>query len=454
MIGLIILCIPLVIGYLAIRHGANRARRDNFSEADFQNEDYYREILKEFSTAELSYIDNLKIEERRDIASTILKLKLKNKIDIVENQIIVLDSNTNQLKKTEKFILEHIKEGRIKIYKSGQFETYFMAEAIEDGLISKNRGEGNKTKKSYLKGIVITVILFMLAYLWGLNFDNLIELFGNETIPTIGLVFSNLACMITIFILPIYLLAYNVIQSTLYLRTKKGEELNKKIEGLKKYIRDYSSLYGKGRKDLIIWEEYLIYSVIFDINDTTIVNEISNLIDIEHEYGRIYLVEKKELKENQIIYIDNQRYVTSNMIEYKKGNTILQKYSIIDENNFNKWFVVEMDESNKKVYYLYDEYKNEINITENEVFVRDQKHKLFRQGDTSIREHFGKINWTQYCMYYDYISADGNNILSLEQWTEMTQQHIGIRLTYDRIKITEEILEKRNNRKRLFRNYE
>lgn len=301
---------------------------------------------------------------------------------------------------------------------------------------------------------MITVILFMLAYLWGLNFDNLIELFGNETIPTIGLVFSNLACMITIFIMPIYLLAYNVIQSTLYLRTKKGEELNKKIEGLKKYIRDYSSLYEKGRKDLIIWEEYLIYSVIFDINDTTIVNEISNLIDIEHEYGRIYLVEKKELKENQIIYIDNQRYVTSNMIEYKKGNTILQKYSIIDENNFNKWFVVEMDESNKKVYYLYDKYKNEINITENEIFVRDQKYKLFRQGDTSIREYFGKIDWTQYCIYYDYISADGNNILSLEQWTEMTQQHIGIRLTYDRIKITEEILEKRNNRKRLFRNYE
>lgn len=36
MIGLIILCISLVIGYWAMRHGANRARRDNFSEADFQ----------------------------------------------------------------------------------------------------------------------------------------------------------------------------------------------------------------------------------------------------------------------------------------------------------------------------------------------------------------------------------------------------------------------------------
>jgi len=50
---------------------------------------------------------------------------------------------------------------------------------------------------------------------------------------------------------------------------------------------DYSLLNEKSKNELIIWEEYLIYSVIFDLNDT-IVQEMSKLIEIEFEYGKIY----------------------------------------------------------------------------------------------------------------------------------------------------------------------
>ena len=53
-----------------------------------------------------------------------------------------------------------------------------------------------------------------------------------------------------------------------YKRTDLGEEINYKIEGLKKYIKDYSLLDEKEQEMLEIWDEYLIYSLIFKQNNT------------------------------------------------------------------------------------------------------------------------------------------------------------------------------------------
>ena len=73
-----------------------------------------------------------------------------------------------------------------------------------------------------------------------------------------------------------------------YRRTEKGEEINKNIEGLKQYIKDYSLLKDKDKETLTVWEEYLIYSVIFDINDAKIVQKIFDFVEIEFERGKIY----------------------------------------------------------------------------------------------------------------------------------------------------------------------
>ena len=62
-----------------------------------------------------------------------------------------------------------------------------------------------------------------------------------------------------------------------YERTARGEELNKKIEGLKNYIRDYSLLSEKNAYTISLWEDYLIYSVVFGQNDV-IVKEFEKYI--------------------------------------------------------------------------------------------------------------------------------------------------------------------------------
>lgn len=271
---------PISIIYFTIRHTANKARKENMSKIDFSIEkEYYREILKGHSPAELSYIDDFKIRIPREIVATLLNLKLKKRIEINKDKIEVVDSNLDGLRKTERFLLENIKEGKLKILDSRYIESYAQDEAIKDKLIEKNTDEKVKTriKRKNLKGILQGIIIFIIIVILCV----IIKIDGITTMLILAFAFFGYS-MIYIFTS----LSYSLMVMDSYSRTEEGEKLNKKIEGLKQYIKDYSLLNKREQEDLILWEEYLIYSVIFDINSTTIVEEISKLIEIEYGPGR------------------------------------------------------------------------------------------------------------------------------------------------------------------------
>ena len=69
----------------------------------------------------------------------------------------------------------------------------------------------------------------------------------------------------------------------IYKRTKKGEELNKKMKGLKKFLEDYSMLSEQDSNTLGLWDEYLIYSVMFGQNKK-IVEEYTKYLEIKEEF--------------------------------------------------------------------------------------------------------------------------------------------------------------------------
>ena len=62
-------------------------------------------------------------------------------------------------------------------------------------------------------------------------------------------------------------------------RTKKGRELNQKLEGLKNYLKDYSLMDEREAKEIELWEDYLIYSVMFGQNKK-IIEEYEKHIEI------------------------------------------------------------------------------------------------------------------------------------------------------------------------------
>ena len=281
-----------------IKRAIKKVKKENLSEIDFkQYEGYYREILNEYSPAELEYVDNLKCDETSSIIATLLKLELIGKIKVNKNSIEIIDSSTENLRKTEKYILESIEDGIVKVDCSGYIESYAQDEGVKDKLIEKFEFT-NKDDKSYKKKQKILVICLFILFVLLCNSVELINDIKIEfikTILTIGAFLIPMGMIYVIFIHPISKFIYRLIKGSSYIRTDKGNEINEKIEGLKNYIIQYSSLESKEKEELVLWEDYLIYSVIFKLN-TKIIEDMSKLIEIQYKPGRIYFSDGKDNK--------------------------------------------------------------------------------------------------------------------------------------------------------------
>lgn len=107
----------------------------------------------------------------------------------------------------------------------------------------------------------------------------------------------------------------------------------------------YSNLSEKDKNDLILWNEYLIYSVIFGIN-TQIVDELIELIYFEKAFINTECY--SEIGEKQIIYIDNTEYSYSS--DYSKTNYCKYFDYISKDTNFNNIISLEYWNGTKKIY--------------------------------------------------------------------------------------------------------
>jgi uncharacterized membrane protein len=70
-----------------------------------------------------------------------------------------------------------------------------------------------------------------------------------------------------------YLIGYTVyylLRKSDFRYTEKGEKTKNRIEGLKRFINDYSSLDEKDKKEVVLWDDYLIYAVLFEQNKSII----------------------------------------------------------------------------------------------------------------------------------------------------------------------------------------
>ena len=52
----------------------------------------------------------------------------------------------------------------------------------------------------------------------------------------------------------------------MYIKTDKGKELYMKLNGLKRFIRDFGYFKDKNLKEILVWEDYLLYAII--LNET------------------------------------------------------------------------------------------------------------------------------------------------------------------------------------------
>lgn len=268
----------LTIIYIGIRIAYRKYNKEKLDEIDFKNDSYYREIISNYSPGVLSYIDDFKLDEK-DIVATLMSLELKQKIKI-EDTINIIDESEENLEENEKYIFDSIKEHNLKDINFITFENKVINDCLNNNLLEEKK----YIKKQIIRKILTCMCVYTLVIIGFLCFPFIFNKIQMDNDIIILLLFAvMLIIFFTMAIFPlsvgIYIKSYYFMNKlNPYVRNKKAKEINLKLEGLKKYIKEYTLLDRKKNKDIIMWEDYLIYSVILGQN-TKIVDEIMKKIE-------------------------------------------------------------------------------------------------------------------------------------------------------------------------------
>ena len=336
----IVLNIPIIIGLIIANIVLKKSNKEfyNKDSTDKKTDDlqYYREVLSSYSPAELNYVYSANTQFPKDAVTTLLSLKLKKIIDFnnESNTITVLQKDGN-ISNSEKYVLNKIKDGKLT-----NFEFIKFQQIVQEDVKNKNlTNKGYKKNMSALSMLFVAIIIIFLFFIITIALPSE-GILGFISVILIPLIFIVLFLGIPGIIIYSILRAYNP-----YKLSKEGKQLRKKLLGLKNYITQFSLLEEKELKDLIVWEDYLIYSIIFDLNDDLIskIQEKYIVFDINDS------INNSEIKANQSYTINSDitsnsinqetriRYVNSNNEEFNKAADKIIGNIIDYIKNVKKW---------------------------------------------------------------------------------------------------------------------
>lgn len=246
---------------------------NQLSEVEFtKNKEYYREILESNSPMVIGFLDDLKINKNLVIAQ-LLHMKGRGIITIGDGMMKRNDKNIKvKLSLIDKHILNQMHNEKLSIKNINvfikSFETIVKKEAKKQHLVKLYK-TNPRIKK--LKNInMIQAYILMCIGVWMVVPYLSMEI--QEISRVLDIIFGSIILLLIIYPLICYCIksfASGYISSrgeNDCKRTKKGIEINNKLEGLKNYISDFSVLSEREAKEIKLWEDYLIYSVMFGQN--------------------------------------------------------------------------------------------------------------------------------------------------------------------------------------------
>lgn len=253
--------------YIGMKIAMKKFYKDKLSKIDLKKyENYYRDIIQKYSPGVLDYIDDFEIE-RNTLTAILMGLKLKG---VINEELKIIKSDFTELDENEKYVCSHIndlKNIEIEELKYGIIEDCKKYKLLE----IKKQPQKHKEVPVVNWLIVGSILPFIIIFIVFMT-D------ANNIIKTIAIILPFLLAFIIRF-RSVYRITYAVANSKEpYVRTKKGEQVNEKLEGLRKYLEDFSSLDTKSEEEMAIWEEYLIYSVMFNQNEK-IIKEYQEKLD-------------------------------------------------------------------------------------------------------------------------------------------------------------------------------
>ena len=197
--------------------------------------------------------------ERKKIFRIITSL-----LKAVENPL-----NNKNISESEKYILEHY-----KFIKEKQFKINYL-KCIETSLKEKNCLKNYKWKFS--DKLNIAFILYVFSFLLGYYLALKYALSDNVTFFAIEMIMF----LITIIVVGISMKDYD--RKNKMVKTSIGKDIYLKLNGLKKYIKDFGNFEERNLKEIALWEEYILYAIILNESKTLTEqakDEYLNLVNI------------------------------------------------------------------------------------------------------------------------------------------------------------------------------
>lgn len=280
----------------------------------------YRGDLDKISPSIIMFASTFEVDIKKSISATILKLKLTGYIKEKNRTYIYTNKDESNLLESEKMVLDLIRYNR---FDTSKYKKVIEKETLENKYITKN----HRGKISRIIKIVVAIFVPIITFCFSLWIDdyhfqnyrvypekdghayiclekeNDIEKLYEEVkdendynhrVMADGSVSYNYSeiradkleysvvrkaffisiiasLSIGIFLIVVLISLYFVIEQIInfnknYTRTIKGKILLNKAYALKNYLNKYSLIKDRTEKELILWEYYLIYAVVLNVN--------------------------------------------------------------------------------------------------------------------------------------------------------------------------------------------
>lgn len=239
-----------------------RKQEDNIiiKNIDFK---YYHDIIEEYSPATLSFIlDGTEFD--KDLGASIIYLINKGYLELQEeNKITRTNKDCSKLSKDLQLLcnsdINHLlafrklntkntdeeKQANIASETTSKWISLVEKQAVEAGLVIE--------RKEYRMTSILSILCIL------------------EVIYTMSIDAWALFCFSCVLVFILIFVKIWTFDKNKWVKTQKGYEIFTKIVGLKNYIKDYSMLSDSELKEIAIWDDYLIYAIIF--NNTSKLNK-------------------------------------------------------------------------------------------------------------------------------------------------------------------------------------
>lgn len=293
--------VPFIIGKVIVRMGLKNAIQ-NCTITSMRDFDYYRDKLTGLSPAAISILADLEIEQKKDIAASILQFENQGLLAEQADHTYITTQKYRDgaaLSESDRYLIEHLEKGDLNRETDEKWRELAIADAMKEGYIAPKTFSGKQQGR--IKGCVIPFLVVIGWLVWlmsaaprinemsamldaapeGMSLAEQVNyLFAYpKFLPVTAEMMALLAVMFFIFLYPIAMAIGTALLGKSIKkikRTEYGNQMAECVYGMKNFIHDYSNLSEADKRQVVLWEDYLVYAVVLEENEQ-IVNEIMEM---------------------------------------------------------------------------------------------------------------------------------------------------------------------------------